>query len=180
MAFGQRDPAGAAVRFGREFEELFHQRFTALYRYLNRMSGDGALAEDIAQEAFLRLFDRGEMPDEPVAWLITVATNLWRDDRRKSGRRLRLLESAGQHVGPSETADPAESLIRTERQQQVRAALDRLTERDRQALLLRHSGFSYREVATALKMPEASVGTTLVRAGAAFREIYQELHGEPD
>ncbi len=100
MAFGQRGPA---VRFGSEFEQLFHQRFAALYRYLNRMSGDGALAEDIAQEAFLRLFDRGEMPDEPVAWLITVATNLWRDDRRKSGRRLRLLETAGQHVGPSET-----------------------------------------------------------------------------
>jgi RNA polymerase sigma-70 factor (ECF subfamily) len=176
---GHGDATGDA--FVAAVERLFHERFAGLRRYIHRLAGDAALADDIAQDAFTRLFDRGTMPDEPVAWLITVAVNLLRDDRRKSGRRLRLLQGANDSVGHSAAAaDPADSLIHTERRQQVRTALDHLTLRDRQALLLRHSGFSYREIAVALHMPEVSVGTTLVRAGAAFREFYQELHGEPD
>ena len=191
LPFPDRSPMRFAVNASRRsntagpfavhLDRIFHESFPALYRYLQRLSGDRALAEDIAQEAFVRLFDRGEMPDEPVAWLITVATNLLRDDHRKSSRRLRLLERAGDDVGRSANVpDAAASLVQSERRDQVRAILDRLGVRDRQALLLRHSGFSYREIAVALNMPEASVGTTLVRAGEAFRVLYQELHGEPD
>jgi RNA polymerase sigma factor (sigma-70 family) len=174
-------PGSSTAPFTAELERLFHQRFPDLYRYLHRLSGDGALAEDIAQDAFLRLFDRGEMPDEPMAWLITVATNLLRDDRRRTGRRLRLMAGADDDVGRgARPPDPDVSVVRTERQHQVREALGRLSLRDRQALLLRHTGFSYREIAIALAMPETSVGTTLIRAGVAFRASYEELHGEPD
>lgn len=177
----QGAPGEAAAAFQAGLDRLFRERFPALYRYLHRLSGDRALAEDIAQEAFIRLFDRAEMPDEPVAWLITVATNLLRDDRRKTGRRLRLMERAGTDVGGNATAiDPASEVVQAERRQQVRAALDTLALRDREVLLLRHSGFSYREIGAALGMPEVSVGTTLSRAGAAFRRSYEELHGEPD
>lgn len=174
-------PGVTTAPFAAELDRLFHERFTALYRYLNRMSGDGPLAEDVAQDAFLRLFDRGEMPDEPVAWLITVARNLLRDDRRRTGRRLRLLERADDDVGHSAgPPDPDAFVVQAERRRQVREALERLSPRDRQALLLRHTGFSYREIAVALDMPETSVGTTLLRAGVAFRASYEELHGEPD
>jgi RNA polymerase sigma factor (sigma-70 family) len=172
---------GAAAAFATQVDRLFHERFSSLYRYVNRLCGDGQLAEDIAQDAFLRLFDRGQMPDEPIAWLITVATNLFRDEHRRTGRRLRLLERAGSDLQPgSVPLDPEASVVRAERRQQVRDALEGLSVRDRHALLLRHSGFSYREIARALSMPEVSVGTTLVRAGAAFRAFYQELHGDPD
>ncbi len=174
-------PGARAARFEADLEQLFQQRFTGLYRYLHRLSGDGALAEDLAQDAFTRLFERGEMPDEPMAWLITVATNLLRDDRRRSSRRLRLMATADESVGRSaRLPEPDASVVRAERQHQVREALERLSPRDRQVLLLRHSGFSYREIAVALAMPETSVGTTILRAGVAFRASYQELHGEPD
>ena len=177
----RHDPGGTSARFAAELDQLFQERFPALYRYLNRLAGDGQVAEDIAQEAFIRLFHRGEMPDEPAAWLITVATNLLRDDRRRTSRRLRIIERADAGLGlGAAPPDPAASVVRAERQRQVRDALARLTARARQALLLRHSGFSYREIAVALDMPEASVGTTLLRAGVAFRASYQELHGEPD
>lgn len=170
---------------GSQFElaltRLYEKQFPALYRYLDRTLGDGPLATDIAQEAFIRLFDRGAMPDEPVAWLITVVNNLVRDDYRRTGRRLRLLESAGYNVGHSSTApDAATRVDQQERREQVRAALRRLTLRDRQALLLRHSGYSYREVAVALDITETSVGTILLRASALFREVYEELYGKPD
>lgn len=174
-------PGESTAPFARALDRLFHERFPGLYRYLHRLSGDGPLAEDIAQDAFLRLFDRGEMPDEPIAWLITVATNLLRDDRRRTSRRLRLMAGADDDVGRSAgPPDPDTSVVGAERQRQVQEALERLSPRDRQALLLRHSGFSYREIAAALNMPETSVGTTLLRAGVAFRASYEELHGEPD
>ena len=55
----------------------------------------------------------------------------------------------------------------------VRAAIDRLTERDRQMLLLRAEGYAYRELAAAMDLNESSVGTLLARAKRAFREAYE-------
>jgi RNA polymerase sigma-70 factor (ECF subfamily) len=167
--------------FEADLTRLYGQQFPTLYRYLDRTLGDGQLATDIAQEAFIRLFDRGAMPAEPVAWLITVVNNLVRDDYRRTGRRLRLLEHAGYNVGhSSERPDAAMAVDRQERRGQVRQALSHLSARDRQALLLRHSGYSYREIGVALGITETSVGTILLRAGALFRETYEELYGKPD
>jgi RNA polymerase sigma factor (sigma-70 family) len=168
------------VSFEERFQVLYSARFAGLYRYLDRLTGDPDLAADVAQEAFLRLHGRGGMPDEPVGWLVTVANNLVRDERRLTGRRLRILAEQPQRVPLAGPADPAADLERAERVDAVRAALDTLTVRDRQALLLRHAGHSYREIAAALGLAETSVGTTLVRAGQAFRAAYQELHGAPD
>ncbi len=58
----------------------------------------------------------------------------------------------------------------------MRAAIDRLPERERRLLLLRAEGYSYRDMAAALDLNEASVGTLLARARQAFRECY----GDPD
>ena len=169
-----------AASFEEAFRAVYASRFTSLYRYLDRLTGDAELASDVAQEAFIRLHARGEMPDQPVGWLVTVANNLVRDERRLTVRRLRLLSEQPQRVPLGVPADPAVELERGERIDAVRAALETLTLRDRQALLLKHSGYSYREIAAALGLAETSVGTTLVRAGQAFRAAYQELHGAPE
>jgi RNA polymerase sigma factor (sigma-70 family) len=73
-------------------------------------------------------------------------------------------------------SDPSDDVERAERISAVRAALERLNVRDRQALLLRHGGYSYREIAAALGLAETSVGTTLVRASHAFRAAFEEMH----
>lgn len=178
---GRPGRSTVADEFEADLSQLYRTQFPALYRYLDRSLGDGPLAMDFAQEAFIRLFDRGTMPDEPVAWLIAVVNNLIRDNYRSTGRRLRLLERAGYAVGHSTApADAATTIDQQERREQVRTALDRLPLRDRQALLLRHSGYSYREIGVALGITETSVGSILLRAGALFREVYGELHGEPD
>jgi len=57
----------------------------------------------------------------------------------------------------------------------VRSALERLTLRERQILLLRHEGYRYREIAAALEVAPSGVGTMLARATAAFRKAYHEL-----
>ncbi len=167
--------------FDTELSQLYLEEFPRLQRYLDRRLGDPQLATDIAQESFVRLLDRGTMPDAPGAWLVTVATNLLRDSARRTGRRLRLLQAAGEPVAAGTPAPGVEARLDSEeRRRAVREALGRLADRDRDALLLRHSGFSYREIGLSLGIAEASVGTILLRAGAAFRAAWEELHGQPD
>lgn len=178
----RRQSSAESVRqFEAEVNRLYRLEFARVYRYIDRSLDDPQLATDITQEAFIRLCDRGAIPDDPAAWLITVATNLLRDDRRRTSRRLRLLKRTPENVPQAAPApDPAVAVDRAELRLQVRAALNQLDPRDRDGLLLRHSGYSYREIALALDIAETSVGTILLRASARFRTIYQELHGDPD
>jgi RNA polymerase sigma factor (sigma-70 family) len=154
--------------------ELFHAQFERLFRYLDRLSGEPDLAADLAQEAFVRLYRRGAAPDSPEAWLITVAMNLLRNARSKSARRLELLtaeRSTGVLSDPAPV--PGESTDDAESRRRVRAALDALPERERQLLLLKAEGYSYRDIAQALDLGETSVGTLLARAKEAFRNFYE-------
>ena len=160
------------------FAALFTDRSVPLYRYLSRLSGDPDLAEDIVQECFVKLHQRGAMPDDPPAWLVTVAHNLWRDDRRRGARRGRLLleRTAEIPIGDARPAADTATLA-AERVDAVRRALVLLPPRDRQLLLLRHEGYGYREIADLLHIPPGSVGTMLARATDAFRTAYHELCG---
>jgi RNA polymerase sigma factor (sigma-70 family) len=160
--------------FEEEFDGLFRAQFPRLFRYLDRLSGDAEIARDLAQDTFVRLLRRGVRPDQPEAWLITVATNLWRNARATKSRRARLLGAARTD---EEFADPAGlpsgEVEAAETRAQVRAAIERLTERDQQLLLLMAEGYRYREIAQATGINEASVGTLLARAKRAFRNAYE-------
>jgi RNA polymerase sigma factor (sigma-70 family) len=163
------------------FRRLFDEQFVSLFRYLDRLSGDPELAGDLAQEAFVRLYRRGEIPDDPRAWLAAVASNLFWDERRRARRHEQLLARQPPDLTLS-AAPPAPDaeVIAGEQRAQVRSVMERLSPRDRQMLLLRHEGFSYREIAQALGIPETSVGTMLVRATAAFRAAFTERDRAPE
>lgn len=161
--------------FEAEFRRLFDERFASLYRYLDRLSDDAELAADLAQEAFVRLYERGRLPDDPRAWLATVASNLLRDEQRRAGRRKRILARyPAETTTGAASAPPDELLAAATRRKLVRTALDALPERDRQMLLLRHEGYSYREIAHAVGVRETSVGVMLARATTAFRGAFGE------
>lgn len=154
---------------------LFETQFRRLYRVLDRLSGDPELAADLAQEAFVRLHQRGTLPDDPPAWLISVAMNLFRNERSSVSRRHRLLGGErGARVQADPAISPLEAVESEEARLRVRQVVDALPERDRRLLLLRAEGYSYREIASALALNEASVGTLLARAQRAFRESYAE------
>jgi RNA polymerase sigma-70 factor (ECF subfamily) len=160
--------------FRDEFARVFDAHFRRLYRYLDRLSGDPDLAADLAQEAFTRLYRRGSLPDEPGAWLATVATNLFRNDRGTRARRSELLRSVPEAARFSDRAvAPAIDAHSAEVASGVRRTLDAMPERDRELLLLRAEGYSYRELAVALELNEASVGTLLARARRTFKELYE-------
>jgi RNA polymerase sigma factor (sigma-70 family) len=155
------------------FQELFDAHFHRILRFLHRMTGDADLAADLAQEAFVKLYRRGAVPDSAEAWLITVAMNLFRNASTTASRRRRLLWG---RLGRAWQADPPPSpeqeMASRETRACVRAALDRLSERDRGLLLLRAEGYSYRDLGLALDIHEASVGQLLRRARERFREEY--------
>ena len=171
-------PDGSLTRV-RPFEEWFRddfaRLFASLFRYLDRLSGDPALAADIAQETLLRLYQRGSMPDDLRAWLAAVAHNLLRNERRQGKRRQWLLAA---RPAAAVLADPVPlpdaALEAVECRDRVRAALDSLTLRDRQLLLLRYEGYSYRELARVLDLTETSIGTLLARAKEAFRRALED------
>jgi RNA polymerase sigma-70 factor (ECF subfamily) len=164
-----------AATFHDEFVGVFNANFRQLFRYLDRLSGDADLAADLAQEAFVRLYRRGSLPEQPRAWLITVAMNLFRNAKSTHVRRRALITVARVEATLSDPAPrPDESTFGAASPERVRAALDQLAERERALLLLRAEGYSYRDIALALDLNEASIGTLLARAKREFRTAFEE------
>lgn len=161
--------------FETAFRAAFAEHFATLFRYLDRLTGDPALASDVAQDTFITLYQRGSMPDHLRSWLVTVANNRCRDEARRVSRRARLLARLDGAVAMGAAPPSADAaLIDAEWQSAVRRALDALSERDRQCLLLRADGYSYRELALALDVPEQNISTYMARARAAFRRLLNE------
>ena len=159
--------------FHDQFVALFGAQFQRLFRYLDRLSGEPELAADLAQESFIRLYRRGSFPDAPEAWLLSVAMNLFRNERSTRSRRTRLLTvTRGEASQADPPPPPDQAMLDREAGQQVRATLDRLADRERSLLLLWAEGYSYHDMALALGLNEASVGTLLARARRGFRDIY--------
>lgn len=174
-----RQQEGARTRdeqdstFHDQFVALFDGHFARLQRVVSRLSGEPELAADVVQDAFVRLYRRGSLPDAPPQWLISVALNLFRNAASTRSRRGRLLTVARGEAMHSDAAPPPDHLVtQEESRQRVRQAMDRMPEREQRLLMLLAEGYTYREIAGALGIHEASVGTLLARAKRLFRETY--------
>ena len=157
--------------------DLFREYHGSLVRMLTRRTGDADRAEEIAQETFARAV--AAPPRNPRSWLFAVALNLVREEGRRAVRQSRrlVLYRAEQ---PEASEAPDEAMDRADRQAAVRAALDTLSERDRDALLLKAEGFSYDDIAATLGLARGAVGTTLSRARARLVEAYRAGEGRND
>ena len=153
-----------------DFDATFDEHYPGLVRYCQGLTTDRDVAEDIAQESLLRLFSHGVKGTSTGmrAWLFKTATHLVRDRYRVEDNRRRLLEI--HPVRPTEPESAERSLERGEARARARTALDSLKPRDREILLMRYSGFSYREIAKAVGVSATSVGTLLARAERRFAE----------
>ena len=160
-----------------DFDALYDEVFPPLHRYCQRLTGDPDAAEDVAQEAFVRLLDRKVVGERRAlrVWLFTVATHLIRDRWRVSQNRRRLLEI--NPVLPSAGPDPEQEAERRLEVAGVRRALDGLEARDRELLLMREEGFSYREIGEAVGVSPTSVGTLIARAQKRFTDAWTRQLG---
>jgi RNA polymerase sigma factor (sigma-70 family) len=152
-----------------DLDEIFRRDYPLVVGVAARVLGSQDQAEDVAQDVFLS-FGRSSVPvGSARGWLCVAAAhtalNLLRSGRRRTSRE----ETAAAADGVV-ASDVAEVVVTLEERSRVRAALARLPRKHAVALVLRHSGLSYADVAAALDMSPGSVGTTVRRAESTLRK----------
>ncbi|MBS3887122.1 MAG: RNA polymerase sigma factor SigX [Dethiobacter sp.] len=162
-----------------EFEALFQSNYILVYRRLYYLLGERAAAEDICQEAFLKLYHRPPREKNNLSgWLLRVAANLAYNHLRGEERRRR--REDGQFRTDVGVISVEEAVIRNQEARLVHQCLAKLPPRDRVCLLLKNTGHSYAEIALAIEVDKHSVGTILARARRHFAGLYSELEGRDD
>jgi RNA polymerase sigma-70 factor (ECF subfamily) len=161
------------------FELLLNKHRRPLVNYLTRMVQNQAVAEELAQEAFLRVY-RARGDYEPAAkfttWLFRIATHLALNALRdsKHQRREQSMDSAGAEGQPLQLADQRanreEQLVAESRLAAVRDAIARLPEKQRAAVLLhKYEALEYSQIADALGCSVSAVKSLLFRAYESLR-----------
>ena len=160
-----------------DWGELYRNTFTDLVRYLHRKVWDADRASDLAQEVFARALQARstEAPANPRAWLFRIAANLAHDEARGAIRRRRHLTLLKAESATSIEPDPLAGIDRDAREDAARRALEQLSERDREVLLLWDAGLSYTEIAEQTELALDAIGTTLSRARRRLVEAHAEL-----
>jgi len=161
-----------------DWSAVYADTYEDLHRFLSGKVWDPDRAHDLVQETFVRAL--GHDPTDPRAWLFTVAANLARDEARSAVRRARHLHLLRNEVRSAEAVHP-EAPARMERERirrDVGLALDRLSGRDREVLLLWNAGNSYEEIAGLTGLSVGAIGTTLARARKRLVREYEGLEAD--
>ena len=158
-----------------DLEQVFRRDYRRVVGVAARVLGGQDEAEDVAQEVFLSFGRAGVPAEQATGWLCVAAAHTALNHLR-SGRRRATREDAAATVEDAVVPDVADAVVTGEDRRRVRAALSRLPRKQAVALVLRHSGLSYAEVAAALDLSPTSVGTTVRRAETALREE-MDRHG---
>ena len=159
------------------FGELVSRYYPGVVRVVYRLCGDNGLAEDMAQEAFLRAW-LGLPSFRPQSslrnWLYRIAVNATLDVLRR--RTDEPLEDVADRMYPDQAASPETSLIEKERVALLQQAMHSLPEAARSVLVLREYGsLSYQEIANVLDIP---VGTVMSRLNYARNRLRELLKGD--
>jgi RNA polymerase sigma-70 factor, ECF subfamily len=167
------------------FEVLLTRHRRPLINYFCRMVRDQALAEDLAQEVFLRVYQAREryQPEARfTTWLYRIATNLALNairDRREVEAPVEAVESERESpesriVDPGPTAE--QHLIRCDRERTIRQAVAALPDNQRVAVVLhKYQEVDYRQIAKILGVSESAVKSLLFRAYETLRERLEPL-----
>jgi len=158
-----------------DFEAFFHAHYERIARVIARVVGDRARAEDVAADAFWKLWRTPRAHGVGAGgWLYRTAVRMALNDLRSGRRRLRYEALAGDAPG---LPTPEEVHAAAEEREQVRQVLASLRNREAELLILRSSGLAYDELAAALHLNPASVGTLIARAQQAFRKEFIKRYG---
>ncbi|WP_199441352.1 RNA polymerase sigma factor [Umezawaea beigongshangensis] len=170
----------AAAGSGHAFGVLFDRHAKAVYNHCFRLTASWASAEDHLQNTFLtawRKRDRLRLEhDSALPWLLAVATNVVRSDRRTVARRLRLFQRAPAEAAVPDHADHVADRVDDQRRMTaLLAAVNRLPRSEREALAMCvWSGVSYRDAAAVLGITESSVRARVSRAKARLTRMFAE------
>lgn len=151
--------------------ELVQRHHERVWRLAYRCARQREEAEDIAQDAFVRLW-RAAGRYQPTArfttWLYRIVINLCLDAKRRRGRQPLRLADAPEAQASEQQRD---AMVEDEMVRRVRQAIDQLPERQRTALVLhRYQDLSHQQIAEATGWSVKAVESLLVRAYAALRQ----------
>jgi RNA polymerase sigma factor (sigma-70 family) len=155
------------------FDTVYEQYYPIILKHIAYLTGSIQTAEDLAQEAFIRLYNSPPTHSNTIAWLSKVSNNLaynyLRDEKNKRKKDPVLSEDEADKVISIE-----DRVIKNAEIRLTKKVLDCLPVRDRMCLLLKFSGYKYNEIAEVIGVESSSVGTILARAQAKFKEKYQK------
>lgn len=156
----------------------YRSEHPAVFRLCLGLMAERSEADDAAQDAMLLLLDRLPTYDARRTWRSwrdTVVLNLCRDRLRRRTRQRQLAERAGEHRLPRELPDPHDEAAQREVSEILERALAHLTEREREAFVLRDlEGLPTPEAAEALGIGESSVRSLVTLARRRLRNLLSD------
>jgi RNA polymerase sigma-70 factor, ECF subfamily len=161
-----------------DLESLFRAHYGRIAGVIVRVVRDSGRAEELAVEVFLRLSrNKAAQSDNPAAWLYRIAVRIGLDELRRQTRRLHYERLLGV-LRRTSVPTPEQIHAASEERERVRRVLATIPRRQSELLLLRNQNLSYEELASALDMNPASIGTLLTRAQQKFRKEYIKRYGK--
>jgi RNA polymerase sigma-70 factor (ECF subfamily) len=172
----------------RAAEEIVHRYYPKVYRLVHRMSdGSADIAEEMAQNVFLRIFDHIQSFRQEAAfstWVYRIAVNVCLDDRKRRGRWQKFLipwafgrkgvadaKEEWEPPDPRAAADPEKMMKGRQLEAAVRSAMEALTDKQRMIFQLKvFEELRISEIAAIMDMAEGTVKSHLFRATQALRE----------
>lgn len=170
MANARRDTAEPASTPSGSIVELFASLESPLLHYALRLTSNRSTAEDVIQEAFMKLHAQFDDVREPRRWLYRTVHNLALNHRRAASKVVALNPAPHDDTHtPNDTADPLplpdEQIARLESIGQVRLSLDALDERSREVVRLKfHEDLSYKAISQQTGLKVGHVGYLLHHA----------------
>jgi RNA polymerase sigma-70 factor, ECF subfamily len=176
-----------SLRDARALEVLYDRYGDFVYSVSLRVVGDAQLAEDIAQEVFLRLWRRPNLFNAArgrfLTWLLSIARNRAIDERRSRGRRFRHESPPGlaaeESLASAAAVEDGESVVHSDDRVLIQKALTRLPPEQRLAIQLAYfGGYTQQEIASGLHQPLGTVKTRIRLGLQKLRMILIEQSGE--
>lgn len=157
------------------FDDLMRKYYPRILNFAYRLINNRQLAEDLTQDVFMKVYNsarRYRPRSKFQTWLYTIAKNTCLNElRRNRGQVVSLDAPLDANVGelskelPDPGADPATVFLQKEKENQVRAAIHDLSEKQKMAVILRrYENFSYAEIAATLDVTDKAVKSLLSRA----------------
>jgi len=159
-----------------DFEVVFHCHYRRIARVIYRVVQDPSRADELAVDVFCKLWRHSSAHGPNAAgWLYRSAVRVALDELRRRSRR----EKYERWFGVSApSTDPERAHEVSQERTRIRTVLGSLRSSDAQLIVLRADGLSYEELAQALNLKPASIGTMLRRAHESFRKEYVKRYGD--
>ena len=167
--------AGDSVCDENIYNSIYQKQVEKLRNFVYYKCGDLALAEDIAQETFVKLWTNCAkvMIESVMGWLYTIANNKFIDQTRSQKVRLKFEKEP---VKTSNTEDPYHALRTEEFREVLETTISDLPEGQREVFLLnRIEGYTFKEIAEMLEISSTAVEKRMSKALAKLRDRIQEF-----